>query len=161
LGIKIYIMDIYIDLGYGSKSTMEFSERTQKLMREIVQWVRDHPQQIDDDNLGSEEPATIIMRLLADPGLLLEYEEPATIIMRLLADPGLVLEYEESDDSTCMYVYKSGPMKGIACGKPVADDMVSNRCAFHDHPIFRDEFRTLFRTSLTQVLQDTKEKQPV
>jgi hypothetical protein len=138
MSILMDVMYKSIDMGESIKPTMEFTQATVKQMQKVVQWVRDHPKHLEDRGLATADAATIIVRVLADPELVMEYEHTIG----------------------CQYVYKSGPEKGSACGKTLTDDQMTDRCTFHDNPIFLDEFRKSFNstltTALTKVLQETE-----
>ena len=102
-------------------------------IREIVAWIRAHPEHIYEssgETFEDDTPAEAWARFCRDPTLINEYEIPEDCEM----DAEIMV-----DGSGCDYIFKSGAYKGAQCD--AALEHGEKRCKFHQAFIFSDELR--------------------
>ena len=100
-------------------------------IREIVAWIRAHPDHIyesDGETFEDDTPAEAWYRFCRNPLLVNEYDDPEFGAMTGTRVP-----------NGCTYIFGSGSCKSVRCN--VAPLPGKKRCSFHDHLIFSAEVR--------------------
>lgn len=109
----------------------------------IYSWIEANPDHADDYNFDfvHDDTALVINKILAKPDKLIDYEDVESFSM---IGPKV--------GNGCNYLFKRGPYYKSPCKRQTVEG--TDKCNFHNHPIFNLEVANAFEAPVTKVTED-------